>query len=384
MANKRVKFFKNVMWCVLLALVVMSGSLYSVQAAKKGEILIGVSAAITGPSPLDGERTKQGLTMAAEEINKKGGVFGKNLKLIIEDDQNTANIAVNSVNKLLSQDIVALIGPHRSSNAMAVQQTVLRNKIPFLTGATSPKLVTLNNPYIFRIRASDTLVAKVAAKYAVNELKAKKIGVFFNNDEFGVGAKEIIEAYLKSVKIPVICEGHNTGDKDLTGQIMKMKNSGIECLLVWSHDPESALAARQVKELSLDVPLVGAPGYAMSAVLDLIDTNISNGIITVTDFVPNNPNPKVKAFVKKFKTKYNVTPELYAASYYDALYVLADAIKRAKSTDREAIRKALMATKNFKGVMSTLTANRKGELVHEAVVAKIKNKVPQLVKSVTE
>ena len=291
MVNKGVKFYRNIMLCVLVVLVVMSGSLYSIQAAKKGEILIGVSTAITGPAPLDGVRTKQGVEMAVAEINKKGGVLGKQLKLLIEDDQNTASIAVNAVNKLLSQDIVALIGPHRSGNAMAVDQIVRRNKISYFTGGTSPKLVTLNNPYLFRVRASDSIVAKVAAIYAVKDLKAKKIGVFFNNDEYGVGAKQ------------VICEGHNTGDKDLTGQILKMKNSKIDCLIVWTHEPEGALAIRQVKELSLNVPFIGCPTYSSYLMLDLVDTNTSNGVITVTDFIDGNPDPKVKAFVKRFKAK---------------------------------------------------------------------------------
>jgi branched-chain amino acid transport system substrate-binding protein len=384
MVNKGNKFLKNIMWCVLLALVVMSGSIFSVQAAKKGEIFIGVSAAITGPAPLDGVRTKQGVEMAVAEINKKGGVLGKKLKLLIEDDQNTANIAVNAVNKLLSQNIVALIGPHRSGNAMAVEQTVLRNKIPYFTGGTSPKLVTLNNPYLFRVRASDTLVAKIAAKYAVDDLKAKKIGMLFNNDEYGAGAKQVIEDYLKSVKIPLICEGHNTGDKDMTGQIMKMKNSNIDCFIVWTHDAEGPVVARQVKELNLNVPFVGSCGFSTVQMLSLMDNNSANGIISATDFFVNSSEPRVKAFVKKFKAKYNVMPEMYAACYYDVIYVLADAIKRAKSTDREAIREALMATKNFKGVMSTLTTNSKGELVHEAVIVKNKNKVPELIKTVKE
>jgi branched-chain amino acid transport system substrate-binding protein len=348
------------------------------------DILFGVSTAITGPAPLDGERTKQGVLMAVEEINQRGGVLGKKLTPIIEDDQNTSNVAVNAVNKLVSQPIVALVGPHRSANATAVNNIVTRNKIPYLTGATSPKLLALNNPYFFRTRASDAIVAKIAAKYAVEELKAKKVGIFFNNDEYGTGARDVIESYLKSINVAFISEGHNTGDKDMTGQIMKAKNNKIDALIVWAHDPECAVSARQAKELNLAAPFIGSPGYSTSSVLDLLDTTVSNGIITVTDFVANTPEPKVQQFTQKFRQKYNVDPELYAASYYDAVYILADAIKRANSTEREAIRKALSETKGFQGVMSTLAANAKGELVHEAVVAKIQDKSPQLIKIVRD
>lgn len=110
-------------------------------AAASGEpIKIGVSAAITGAAPLDGERTMQGIEMAVEEINAAGGVNGRPLEMIVEDDQNTANIAVNVVNKLVNDpEIVAIIGPHRSANAMATEQIMADAKIPFLTGAVFPQ-----------------------------------------------------------------------------------------------------------------------------------------------------------------------------------------------------------------------------------------------------
>jgi branched-chain amino acid transport system substrate-binding protein len=363
---------------VTLALLPISGS-----GAEK-EIVFGVSTAITGPAPLEGERTKQGISMAVEEINQKGGVLGKQLKPMIEDDQNTANVAVNAVNKLISQNVVALLGPHRSGNASAVQHIAARNKILFMTGGTSPKLVTFNNPYLFRVRASDQLVAKVAAKYAVEELKAKKVGLFYNNDEYGTGAKGVIEEYLKSINIPLVSDGHNTGDKDMTGQIAKMKREKIDCLISWSHVPETAVVARQLKELNLSVPVIGGPTHTNQEFLGLVDPAAIEGHFSVTDFAADNPEPRVQEFVKRIKAKYNVIPEIYVASYYDAVYALADAIKRANSTDREAIRKALSETKGLQGVMSTLAANAKGELVHEAVVVTIKNKVPQLIKVVRE
>jgi len=348
------------------------------------EIVFGVSAAITGPAPLEGERTKQAITMAVEEINQKGGVLGKPLKPLIEDDQNTANVAVNAVNKLISQNVVALLGPHRSGNASAVQQIVAKNKVSYMTGGTSPKLVTFNNPYLFRIRASDQLVAKIAAKYAVEELKAKKVGVFYNNDEYGTGAKGVIEEYLKSINIPVVSEGHNLGDKDMTGQIAKMKNEKIDCLISWSHVPETAVVVRQLKELNLKVPVIGGPTHTNQEFLGLVDAPAIEGHYSVTDFAADNPEPRIQDFVKRVKSKYDIVPEIYVAAYYDGVYALADAIKRANSTDREAVRKALSETKGLQGVMSTLSANDKNELVHEAVIVNIKNKVPQLVKIVKE
>jgi branched-chain amino acid transport system substrate-binding protein len=367
-----------------LALVVLVAMPINGYGAAEKEIVFGVSTAITGPAPLEGERTKQGIMMAVEEINQKGGVLGKQLKPLIEDDQNTANVAVNAVNKLISENVVVLVGPHRSGNASAVQHIVARNKVVFMTGGTSPKLVTFNNPYLFRVRASDQLVAKIAAKYAVEELKAKKVGLFYNNDEYGTGAKGVIEEYLKSINIPLVSDGHNTGDKDMTGQIAKMKREKIDCLISWSHVPETAVEVRQLKELSLNVPVIGGPTHTNQEFLGLVDAPAIEGHFSVTDFAADNPEPRVQDFTKRIKAKYSIVPEIYVASYYDAVYALADAIKRANSSDREAVRKALSATKGLAGVMSTLSANDKNELVHEAVIVTIKNRVPQLVRTVRE
>ena len=351
----------------------------------KGDILIGFSGSMTGAVPLEGLRSQQGADLAIEEINKNGGVLGKNLKLVVEDDQALANVAVNAVNKLMSEDIVALVGPHKSSLAKAVLQIVEKNKVPFLTGGTSVSLLASKNPYFFRIRASDGIVAKVAAKFATKELKAKNIGIFYNNDEYGTGARDVIEDYLKSVNVKFVSEGHNTGDKDLTGQIIKLRKEKIDAVIIWTHGPESAVAARQFKELNLKVPIISGPAFTIkSNFLDMVDASMVEGAYSITDFCPQDSDPRVQAFVKKFHDKYKADTDYFVTTYYDAIYVLADAMKRAKSTDKEAIRKALLETKKLQGIMSRLNANTHGELVHEAVVIQYKNKVAVVKSKVRE
>lgn len=350
-----------------------------------GEILIGVSTALTGPSPLEGERTKQGIELAIEEINQQGGVLGKKLKAIYEDDQNNTTFAVNAVNKLCSEDIVALMGPHRSNNAMAVEQIVKKNRIPYLTGATTPKLAGLNNPYVFRVRASDSVVAKIVAKFAIEELKAKNLGIFYNTDDYGAGALEVIEQYLKDNNIQAaVIEGHNTGDKDMTGQILKAKDKGVDCLIVWTHAPEGAVIARQIKELGLKGKFIGSAGLCLPTYFDLVDADISDGWYGATDIVPNNPDPIVQNFVTNFRKKYNVEPDIFASCYYNATYILADAIKRAGSTDREKIREALSQTKDLSGVYGKVYANEHGELIHEVTIVKNQGKTPMFEKVVKE
>ena len=122
-----------------------------------GEIKFGVSCAITGNFPLAGQRTKEGIDLALEQINANGGVLGKKLVYVAEDDQNTQTTAVNVVTRLLNEDVCAVIGPHTSGNAAATSDLYKNAGIPFMTGGSSPKLATLDNPYFFRVRPSDTI-----------------------------------------------------------------------------------------------------------------------------------------------------------------------------------------------------------------------------------
>ncbi len=352
--------------------------------AAKGEILVGVSTGLTGSFTQDGEKVKDGILLAQDEINNKGGVLGKNIKFIFEDDQNNATTVVNVVNKLASENIVALLGPTLSSTVMAAEQTIKKNQIPCLTGATSPKLITLNNPYLFRVRASDSTTAKVAAKYAVDNLKAKKIGILYNNDEMGTGAKGVMEAYFKSINASYVSEGHNTGDKDMTGQLVKMKNAGVDTLLIWTHDQEFAVTARQIKELGLNVKVIGNPGLAMPQELNLMEKDWVEGFYCITDIVPTDTNENVQTFVKNFTAKYNTSPELYSSAYYGAAIILSEAITKAGSTDSDKICKALMEIKGLKGPEGEYNANDKGELLHECVIAQIKDKTPVMVDHVKE
>lgn len=343
-------------------------------------IKIGVSAAITGPAPLDGERTVQGIEMALEEINSNGGINGRMLEVVIEDDQNTANVAVNVVNKLVNNpEIVAILGPHRSANAMATEQIMADAKIPFLTGASSPSLTEqVDNPYFFRIRGSDSFVGEIIAKFALEEVGAKKIGVIFNNDDYGTGGRDVVVNYLMEQGVPpVIVEGHNTGDMDMSGVITKCKDAGVDCLIVYTHDPEAAILVRQKTEMALDVPIVGPTTFTLPTFLSLVTAEETKNIYSVCDYVSTNPDPLASEFQKAFSEKYGVDPDLFAAAYYTGVHILADALTRCDGDiTRENLRQALLETEGLASVYGTLYSNENGELVHSAVVAEIVDNAP--------
>ncbi|MDF1494756.1 ABC transporter substrate-binding protein [Caproiciproducens sp. CPB-2] len=346
-------------------------------SASSGDtIKIGLIAMLTGANPLNGLRMQQAVQLAVDEYNEKGGLLGKKVELLTEDDQTLQDMAVTCANKLISEGVVGIVGPHRSTNAMAVEQVVASAGVPTLTGGTTPKISQLNNKFLFRCRASDAVFAEVAAQYAVEKLGSKKVGMFYNNDEFGTGGNEVAKAYCQKAGVEYVEEGHNTNDKDFTGQIMKMKNAKVDTVLIWTHDPELAIHARQIKDLGLNVNVVCSPGITMPQVIEMCKPEQIEGWYGVTDFVSTSTVDVTKTFVKNFEAKYNVPAELYSASYYGAAVSLLEAIKTAGSTDRTKVRDALAATKDLQVPVGTMTTDATNDMVHEVHVAKMVNAEP--------
>lgn len=335
-------------------------------------ILIGVSASITGAAPTNGLRTQQGAQMAVDEINEAGGVLGKKIELYVADDGGVQDTGINATNLIASQGVVAQVGPTLSGLALAVENIVSEAGYPMLVGATSPKLVTtIDNPWLFRVRASDSIQAELAAVYATQNLGCKKIGLFTNSNDYGSGARTVIEEYLTEKGIEYVSEAHNTGDTDMTSQVLKLKDAGVDCVIVWTDDAETALAARQFYDLGLDVPVIGSTSISTPQVNELCQPEWLDNWYSCTDFTTSNPSEVVQEFVGKFEEKYGESPELYATTYYGAIYVLKDAIERAGSTDSQAIRDALAETKDVVAPIGTYSANEMREMIHGGTICKM-------------
>lgn len=335
-------------------------------------IRIGVSASITGSAPTNGLRTQQGAQMAVDEINAAGGILGKQIELFIADDGGTQDLGINATNLIASQGVVAQVGPTLSGLALAVEEIVANAEYPMLVGATSPKLVTtIDNPWLFRVRASDVIQAKLAAVYATENLNCKKIGLFTNSNDYGSGARTVAEEYLTEKGIAFVSESHNTGDTDMTSQVLKLKDAGVDCVIVWTDDAETALAARQFYDLGLDVPVIGSTSISTPQVNELCQPEWLDNWYSCTDFTTSNDAELIQDFVKGFQEKYGENPELYAVTYYSAIYLLKDAIERAGSIDSTQIRDALAQTESLAAPIGTYRANDKREMIHGGTICKM-------------
>ena len=310
--------------------------------------------------------------------------MGKKLTYIYEDDGNDATTAVNVVTKLLNEDVVAVIGPHTTGNTLAVQSLYAEAGMPFFSGGTGVKLENeMDNKYFHRIRPSDSICGAIAAKFAVENLGAKKVGVDYNNNDFGTGGRDVVVATLQELGVEYVEVAHNSGDTDMTTQLMNLQAAGVDAVILWTDDAEDVVTARQAYELGLDIPFITSAGVVMQQVLDQMEPEYVEGWYSATDFVPANDDPVVKTFVEAFNAKYGIDPELYASAYYGTVKALAAAIEIAGSTDHEAVNDALTQIKDLPAPTGTMTYGAHGNMIHSLVITQIHDLKPSVVSTVS-
>ena len=327
-------------------------------------IKVGEYASLTGKEASFGQQSHKGLVLAIEELNAAGGVLGKKLELITEDNQTRSGESATAVKKLISRDkVIALIGEVASGRSNEAAPIAQAAKIPMIAPAATNPSVTQTGDYIFRVCFIDPFQGTVMAKFAKDDLKAQKVAILASvSNAYSVGlAKFFKETFVANGGTVVVEKSFSEGDKDFRAQLTAVKAAGVDAIFVPSYYTEAALIARQARDLGLTVPLFGGDGWVADQLLE-IGGDALNGCYYSTHFSPENQDPVVQAFVKKFKARWgaNENPDAFAALGYDAAFVLVDAIKRAGTTDGPKLRDALAATKNFAGVtgVTNIDANR--------------------------
>jgi len=338
-------------------------------------ITIGEFASLTGKEATFGTSSHEGTMLAVEEINAAGGVLGKQLKLVTEDNQSKAGESATVVNKLISKDgAVAILGEVASSRSLEAAPVCQSNSIPMISPSSTNPKVTETGAFIFRVCFIDPFQGTVMANFATNTLKAKKVAIFTDvKSDYSKGlAKFFKEGFAKSGGQVVSELDFNGGDKDFKGQLTTIKGAAPDAVFVPGYYTDAALICIQAKEIGLNVPLFGGDGWESDKLIE-IGKDAVEGNYFSTHYHPEVGSPKSKAFVDAYKKRFNgKLPDAMAALGYDSAMILADAIKRAGATDGAKIRDALAATKDFDAVTGKITINDKRDAVKSAVIIQVK------------
>jgi branched-chain amino acid transport system substrate-binding protein len=340
--------FKNTL--KKLPLLLIAAGLASTALA--ADIKIGVAEALSGPAARYGIAIKNGFTLAADEINAKGGINGNKIALVVEDEQGKKEEAINVFKKLIFQDkVVMVFGPTLSNSAFAAHPVANAAKTVAFGTSNTAEGVTNIGPFVFRNSVMEADVLPVAVRVGVKHFNAKKVAVIYGNDDaFTKNGYEVFKAALEQQKIPVTTtETYAKGDVDFKAQLTKIKASNPDTIVCSCLAEEAANIILQTRSLGMKQPFIGGNGLNSPKVFEIAKEGADNTIIG-GPWSPENPLAANQAFIKAYRAKFNTDPDQFAAQSYDAMYIAAEALKKAKlsgdlNKDREAVRVALPAVK---------------------------------------
>jgi len=348
-----------------------------------GDILVGMYGSLTGDGASFGQSSVEGAQLAVEEINNAGGVLGRKIRMLVEDDQSRPEEASSAVTKLITQDkVVAVLGEVASRRTLAAAPVAQKYQIPLITPASTNERVTQVGDYIFRVCFIDPFQGEVLAKFAYNDLKARKVAVLKDiQQDYSVGLTDSIQKTFTGLGGRVLDPvSYSSGDADFRAILTQVRAQKPDAIFATGYYPEAAIIVRQARELGMTMPILGGDGWVGDALKNgreaLKNTFISN------HYSGENPDPVVQNFVKAYRAKFKREPDSIAALGYDAAKVLADAFKRAGTTEGPKVRDAIAQTKGFVGVTGSISIDDKRNAVKPAVVLKVVNGKFQYVETI--
>jgi branched-chain amino acid transport system substrate-binding protein len=333
--------------------------------AQGATIKIGMCAPVTGPAAESGGYAIKGAKLALDAVNKAGGVLGKQLELIIEDDQTTNPGIVLAFSKLASQpDIVGFLGSIRSTQVHAMAPDVLKLGKPVMIGGTDPNLTHMGNQWLFRCRPNDSYSGSVIADYGVKTLEKKKWAVLHSTDAFGTaGGKALTDALTKLGVTPVLDQGYANQSQDFTPVVLAIKQSGADVLgSYFTFENDLGIFARQLRQLGVTIPWVGSPSIVNITALKLAGPALY-GTFGVADYAEDSSDAS-KAFGKIYRDATKVAPDNQSSWPYDAINIMSAGIKAAGSTDPAKIREAILAIKKYPGAEGEYNFDKNGDGLH--------------------
>ncbi|MBM3833039.1 MAG: ABC transporter substrate-binding protein [Verrucomicrobia bacterium] len=338
-------------------------------------IKVGEYASLTGTEATFGQSSHNGTALAIDEINAAGGVLGKQIKLLYEDNQSKAGESAAIVLKLISRDkVAAVLGEVASGRSLEAAPICQQNKVPMISPSSTNPEVTKRGEYIFRICFLDSFQGAVLARFAKETLKATRVAILTDvRQPYSVGLAEFFrQRFVQDGGAVVAEQKYSGGDKDFNAVLTATKAADPQAIFVPGYYTEAGLIARQARQLGINVPLFGGDGWESPKLIEIGGAAVE-GTYYSTHYSPEDQSPVVQNFVKKYQERYKETPDAMAALGYDSAMVLADAIKRAGSTEGPKIRDALAATKDFHGVTGRTMIDAERNASKPAVMVTIKD-----------
>jgi branched-chain amino acid transport system substrate-binding protein len=354
-------------------------------AATNDPIKIGHYASLTGKDASFGMTARKGALLAVEELNANGGVLGRRIEYLVEDIQSKQGESATAVKKLISRDkVIAVLGGNASTNSLEAAPICQNARVPMMAITSTAPEVTAMGDYIFRICFIDPFQGAVLAKFAREKLNAKRVALLTSATmSYSVGLSKVFRERFTEMGGEIVAEQkYSEGDKDFKAQLTSIRTLKPDVIAATGFYTEAALICIQARSLGLTVPIIGGDGWEAPQLMELGGRAVE-GTYYSTHYSPENEAPEVQGFVQRFKARFNQeTPDAVCALGYDAMMLVADAIRRAGTTESAKLRDAIAATKDFQGVTGRTTIDAQRNSAKPAVILTVKEGRARFVQSV--
>lgn len=351
------------------------------KSANGDVIPVGINVELSGNVASYGSNARDGALLALEEVNKNGGVLGKQLKEVVRDNKSITDESLNVSAALVGENIVAQIGPLTSGNVQASSSVMMENAIPLIAPAATATNVTVDDKsgktmdYIFRVCFIDPFQGTLMANFAAKDLGAKTAAIY--KDSSSDYAKGLAQYFRKTFEEQggkiVMEEGFVKSDRDFRATLTKIKAKNADFIYVPGYYEEVAPLIKQAREMGITVAIGGGDGWDSPDMVKVAGDQSLNNCFFTNHYSSQDKDPKVVKFVESFKAKYNKEPDAFAALGYDSMMLLAQAIKDAGEANPEKIKDAIANTKDFQGITGTMSIDKQHNPVKAGVIIEFKD-----------
>jgi branched-chain amino acid transport system substrate-binding protein len=338
------------------------------------EIRLGLLAPLDGPAKAYGIEMQRGALLAVKQRNEKGGCRGKSVKLFSRDDKGTMSDAANGAVALVHDDrVLAILGTVHSGNTHVLARVALKMEVPCITSvSTDPTITQHSIPWVFRCLVDDTPQGRAIGKYLFETKKYTKVCTMWFNNKYGRMGIQEVRNIARRLGHPVLYDlSFNSGDKDFTTQLSKVKESGAEALVLWGLYKEIAAIVKQARDMGVQAELIGGDGFVSSTFLEYAGP-AAEGVVATFPYDVDAPMAENRAFVEAFTKEYGHAPDSFGAHGYDAMSVLLAAVEKG-GQNRARVRDALAETTEFPGVTGPVTFNNVGNDKRKPPLARVQN-----------
>lgn len=383
------KMLSTINWMVGAAMLCLSaglpGEARAGAAACPSPIPLGLTTALTGNLALLGTQARNGAEFAVDEINAAGGIGGNKLALTTEDTGASSTDALNAMNRILEGKPLVILGSMISPHVFAQTESVNKSETPFVVGATNAKITAQGSRWLFRTHVHDGQLADLIPQYLVKTLGKSKPGILAVADDYGLGASKGIGAALAKLGVtPVAVVSYAPSDKDMSAQLLEIKDKGADSLILFGRPADVTLVMKQMGDLGITLTTIGNTSIVAQTTLNNLSATEADGAYAIGGMIAQtSTDPKIIGWSKRVQDKYKVPTDNFTVAYYDTVYLLKGIIEKV-GCDKAAIRDALAAIKDWRGLLISYRADANGDLAHTLGIYRSKGKTPEMIGPISE